>query len=359
MLPEIQIRVNDYFTLISNEIRNLNPTQQGRVIFDFKNKNSITVWEWVDKAGIAKRLSTPTTTWFIDWTYIIDETLDADLKLADRSITNAKIKLSALTWELIALWTITETLIADNAITTWKINANAITSAKIWAGEIKAINMITDQAVITWSAQIQDAIIVEAKIWALAVTTAKIWALAVTNAKINDVSVAKLTAWTINSKEITVSGTWWIRSSNYSSGSAWFSIDSDWDAEFNSVTVRWIISAGTISSSWYLQVGDYVYDSEAIKIYVSTKPRIEFRYDYGSVGYLQWWNYTGTIGWTSVNIDSIKASWTFLVWQDLVVADDIVVVDDWLIWWDFYVHWTMGVTSSWLIKLPVWSNKYA
>jgi len=99
---------------------------------------------------------------------------------------------------------------------------------------------------------INDLSITTAKIADAAITNAKIANLAVTNAKINDVSADKITAGTITAQTITLatSGTTKaiIKSSNYVAGSSGWQIDSDGNAEFNTVTVRGAIITGSGSS---------------------------------------------------------------------------------------------------------------
>ena len=69
---------------------------------------------------------------------------------------------------------------------------------------ISALNIRTDQAVITGTAQIQDAII--------------------TDAKISSLAVSKITSGSITSQNITLAGTGYIRSSNYVAGSTGWNI---------------------------------------------------------------------------------------------------------------------------------------
>lgn len=91
------------------------------------------------------------------------------------------------------------------------------------------------------------------------IATAAIQDLAVTNAKINDLAVSKLTAGTITSEGIVITGAGgYLRSGNYSAGSAGFNIDaSDGSAEFNNVTVRGAVhaSSGTITGTLQIVTG--------------------------------------------------------------------------------------------------------
>ena len=84
-----------------------------------------------------------------------------------------------------------------------------------------------------------------------AITELKVRDLAVTNAKIANVSAGKLTAGSISSAEIILgldtSDTAIIKSSDYSSGSAGWKIDSDGTAEFASATIRGTLNASDIT----------------------------------------------------------------------------------------------------------------
>ncbi len=94
----------------------------------------------------------------------------------------------------------------------------------------------------------------------LAVTNALIGTAAITDAKVADLSAGKITAGTISGQEIilNISGDTGndssIRSSNYSTGSAGWKINSDGSAEFQNATIRGDlnasdITAGTLSAS--------------------------------------------------------------------------------------------------------------
>jgi len=114
----------------------------------------------------------------------------------------------------------------DNAGGGYQPNAtdnSALTAVTIFAerivatAEVRAANLIATEAVITASAQIQDAII--------------------TSAKISDLTFDKITAGT-NTASLTIGSGGYIQSANYSPGSAGFKISGSGDAEFNDVTVR-------------------------------------------------------------------------------------------------------------------------
>ena len=96
-------------------------------------------------------------------------------------------------------------------------------------GQTATANLIAE-------ANIADATITTAKIGDAQITTAKIGDAQITSAKVNDLSADKLTSGTITGGEITVGGvsntSGFIRSYNYSTGSAGFSINSDGSAEF-------------------------------------------------------------------------------------------------------------------------------
>lgn len=110
-------------------------------------------------------------------------------------------------------------------MTTTQLYAGAVEALKI-----SALNIRTDQAVITGTAQIADAII--------------------TNAKIGDLSVAKLTSGTIASQSIVLSGTGYIQSSGYVAGSTGWRISSDGTAEFRSITARGNIQASSATFNY-------------------------------------------------------------------------------------------------------------
>jgi len=73
-------------------------------------------------------------------------------------------------------------------------------------------------------------------------------------AQITDLSFSKITAGTSNAS-ITIGSSGYIKSSNYSAGSAGFKIDGDGDAEFNDVTVRGALIAQSGSNINGLYIG--------------------------------------------------------------------------------------------------------
>ena len=121
---------------------------------------------------------------------------------------------------------ITGTQISDNAITAPKISANTITGNKIVANTITG-GLLSTSGIITSAAQINDGLITNAKIANAAITTAKISDGQVTNAKIGNT----------------------IQSTNYSAGSAGWSINKNGSAEFNGVVIsrQLLTDSGTFS----------------------------------------------------------------------------------------------------------------
>lgn len=107
-----------------------------------------------------------------------------DAFIQNGTISNAKIANLAVDNAKIANLSVSNGKIQDLAVTNAKIANATITSAKIGLAEIKTAN-------------IED----------LAVGTAKIANAAITNAKVNDLSADKLTAGTINTANVTISGT--------------------------------------------------------------------------------------------------------------------------------------------------------
>jgi len=100
-------------------------------------------------------------------------------------------------------------------------------------------------------ANIADANITEAKIGTAAITTAKIADATITDAKINDLSAGKITSGSIIGGEITVGGvantSGFIKSYNYSSGSAGWIINADGSAEFDAAVIRGTLDASQIN----------------------------------------------------------------------------------------------------------------
>ena len=112
-------------------------------------------------------------------------------------------------------------------------------------GQTATANLIAE-------ANIADATITTAKIGDAQITTAKIGDAQITSAKVNDLSADKLTSGTITGGEITVGGvsntSGFIRSYNYSTGSAGFTINSDGSAEFANATIRGTLNASDITA---------------------------------------------------------------------------------------------------------------
>ena len=112
-------------------------------------------------------------------------------------------------------------------------------------GQTATANLIAE-------ANIADATITTAKIGDAQITTAKIGDAQITTAKVNDLSADKLTSGTITGGEITVGGvsntSGFIKSYNFSSGSAGWAINSDGSAEFANATVRGTLNASDITA---------------------------------------------------------------------------------------------------------------
>lgn len=200
MYEQLLSYLQDIFGKIVIKVKNLNLAQKGEVIFDFNGKSTINVGEGgMDIAKLQEILGTPGAI-NIDGSNLIDGSLDASLKLQDRTINEVKVELGAIKDELI-------NSLAD--IDGSKFKAGTIIADKLYAGavmalRISALNLRTDQAVITGTAQIQDAII--------------------TDAKIANLAVSKLTSGSITSQNITLAGTGYIRSSNYVAGSTGWNV---------------------------------------------------------------------------------------------------------------------------------------
>ena len=101
-------------------------------------------------------------------------------------------------------------------------------------------------------ANISDATITTAKIGDAQITTAKIGDAQITSAKVNDLSADKLTSGSIIGGEIIVGGvsntSGFIKSYNYSSGSAGWQISPDGSAEFQNATIRGTLNASDITA---------------------------------------------------------------------------------------------------------------
>jgi len=112
-------------------------------------------------------------------------------------------------------------------------------------GQTATANLIAE-------ANIADATITTAKIGEAQITNALIADATITTAKINDLSADKITSGTITGGEITVGGvsntSGFIKSYNFSSGSAGWAINSDGSAEFANATVRGTLNASDITA---------------------------------------------------------------------------------------------------------------
>jgi hypothetical protein len=162
----------------------------------------------------------------ITTTQIADDAISTP-KLAAGSVVAGKIATEAVTAEKIAANAVTADKVDAGAITAGKLAANSVTAGVIEAGAIVADAIGTNQ-IITYAANIADAVITDAKIY--------------------DLSASKITAGTIGAHEITMDGgSSILKSSNYSAGSAGFQIKGNGDAEFNNGTFRGLIAAGQIS----------------------------------------------------------------------------------------------------------------
>ncbi len=158
---------------------------------------------------------------------------------------------------------ITGTQISDNAITAPKISANTITGNKIVANTITG-GLLSTSGIITSAAQINDGLISNAKIANAAITTAKISDGQVTNAKIGNT----------------------IQSTNYSAGSAGWSINKNGSAEFNGVVLsrQLMVDSGTFTASAFTCNAnssfdiDKTYNLEATSVPISAWSGTNFTY---------------------------------------------------------------------------------
>lgn len=158
---------------------------------------------------------------------------------------------------------ITGTQISDNAITAPKILAGTITGNKITANTITG-GLLSTAGIITSSAQINDGLIENAKIKNGAITTAKITDGQVTNAKIGNT----------------------IQSTNYSAGSAGWSINKNGSAEFNGVVLsrQLMVDSGTFTASAFTCNAnssfdiDKTYNLEATSVPISAWSGTNFTY---------------------------------------------------------------------------------
>ena len=158
---------------------------------------------------------------------------------------------------------ITNTQISDNAVTAPKILAGTITGNKIQANTITG-GLLSAAGIITSSAQINDGLITNAKIGNLAVNAAKIQDGQVTNAKIGNT----------------------IQSTNYSAGSAGWSINKNGSAEFNGVVIsrQLMVDSGTFTASAFTCNAnssfdiDKTYNLEATSVPISAWSGTNFTY---------------------------------------------------------------------------------
>lgn len=167
--------------------------------------------------------------------------------------TSAQIQDAIITTAKIANAAITTAKIDDAAVTEAKIEDAAITTAKI--GDLQVTDAKIANAAVT-EAKIADAAITTAKIGNLQVTGAKIANATITSAKIADLTFDKITAGT-NTASLVIGSGGYIKSSNYSAGSSGFIIYGNGNAEFNDVTVRGalVTQSGSQINADYLTAG--------------------------------------------------------------------------------------------------------
>jgi len=157
---------------------------------------------------------------------------------------------------------ITAAKIASNAITAAKISAGAITTDKISAGAITAVELAVDaietdkiSAGAITTVKIATSTITADKITSGAITSPKIAAGAVTADKI---TVTNLSAVNANTGNLTVSGI--LKSNNYVANTSGYALNQNGTAEFQSVTVKGVLIAGSGSDiDW-----DYVNNVQII-----------------------------------------------------------------------------------------------
>ena len=124
--------------------------------------------------------------------------------------------------------------------------------------KVTAVDVAGNESTASTAAQVTEQLIDTAFINDAAITTAKVGNAQITDAKIDTLTASKITAGTISGKEIIVdtdSATdpsnpvlGKIRSSNYSTGSAGWIINSDGSAEFQNATIRGSLNASDITS---------------------------------------------------------------------------------------------------------------
>lgn len=162
-----------------------------------------------------------------------------DIKIADLAITNAKVALAAIANGNMIDGAVGSTKLAAGAVVAGKVSAGAIDSTslisgRIITGSIVALSTITGSLVATGT-------ITGTNIAGLTITAGNINSGAITSDKI---SVSNLQSVSSSTGTLTVFSGGWIRSQNYSGGSAGWSIDSG-SAEFNNVTIRGTLSGAT------------------------------------------------------------------------------------------------------------------
>ena len=135
------------------------------------------------------------------------------------------------------------------------VNTFDVTTQNTAYYRVTAVDVAGNESSPSTAAQVNEVLIDTAFINDAAITTAKVGTAQITDAKIDTLTASKITAGTISGKEIIVDtdtatdpsnpvlGK--IRSSNYSSGSAGWIINSDGSVEFSSGTFRGALAAAT------------------------------------------------------------------------------------------------------------------
>lgn len=120
------------------------------------------------------------------------------------------------------------------------------------------------------------------------------------NADITSISFDKITAAT-NTASLTIGGSGFIRSSNYSAGVAGFQIEGDGDAEFNDVTIRGTVITGTGSDiDWDHVTNVSIENADIVSLSFSkiTAATNTASLTVGGAGVVKSSNYSaGTAGW--------------------------------------------------------------
>jgi len=144
------------------------------------------------------------------------------------------------------------------------VNTFDVTTQNTAYYRVTAVDVAGNESSPSTAAQVNEVLIDTAFINDAAITTAKVGTAQITDAKIDTLTASKITAGTISGKEIIVDtdtatdpsnpvlGK--IRSSNYSTGSAGWIINSDGSAEFQNATIRGSLNAsdmttGTLNAS--------------------------------------------------------------------------------------------------------------